>query len=119
MQQRSRIWVLLGAVFGLSAVGASALASHWHADAGTLRALASAAQMNGWHALALLFCGLWPGGRWVHVAGLCFTLGILLFCGSIYATLFGYHWQAMAPYGGGVLMVGWAMLALAALARER
>lgn len=119
MQQRSPIWLVLGALFGVTAVAASALASHLHTDPATLRSLASAAQMNGWHALALLFCAVWPGGRWIHVAGLCFTTGVLLFCGSLYVAVLGLSWQAVAPYGGGLLMLGWVSLAVAALARDR
>ncbi len=120
---RSRFWVAVGAFYGLVAVGASALAAHLRLDAAATRVLASAAQMNGWHALALLFCGVWRPGWFTHAAGACFTLGVLLFSGSLYAQVFGHPiqimGQALAPFGGGVLMVGWGLLALSALGRER
>ncbi len=119
MQHRSPFWMILGALTGLIAVAASALGAHLHSDAATQRSIASAAQMNGWHALALLFCAVWPGGRWIHAAGLCFTVGMLLFCGSLYATALGRQWLFVAPYGGGLLMLGWVLLAAAALVRGR
>lgn len=119
---RTRVWVGIGALYGLVAVGASALAAHMKLDPAALRAIASAAQINAWHALALLFCGVWRPGWFLHAAGACFTLGVLLFCGSIYAEAFGHHWQIVgsygAPLGCGVLMVGWALLTVSAMARQ-
>ena len=57
-----RLCVGLGALAGLSAVAMAAAASHALASRlgpTELAALHSAVEMLGWHALALLFCGLW------------------------------------------------------------
>lgn len=116
-----RGWVALGGLAGLLAVAAAAGAAHLPVEAGEARAIASAVQMQGWHALALLGCGLWGarGGRLVHAAGAAFTLGTLLFCGTVYAgALGGPHLGILAPVGGSLLMLGWALLGLSALRRR-
>lgn len=116
-----RGWVALGALTGLLAVAAAAGAAHLPVDAGQARAIASAVQMQGWHALALLACGIWGtrGGRLAHAAGAAFVLGTLLFCGTVYAgALGGPHLGALAPVGGSLLMLGWALLGLSALRRR-
>lgn len=115
-----RGWVALGALAGLMAVAAAAGAAHLPVEAGEARAIASAVQMQGWHALALLGCGLWgaQGGRLAHAAGGAFALGMLLFCGTVYAgALGGPRLGVLAPVGGGLLMLGWALLGLSALRR--
>jgi len=115
-----RGWVALGGVTGLLAVAAAAGAAHMPLDAGQSRAVVSAVQMQGWHALALLACGIWgaQGGRLTHAAGAAFAFGMLLFCGTIYAGAFGGpHLGALAPVGGSLLMLGWGLLGLSALRR--
>jgi uncharacterized membrane protein YgdD (TMEM256/DUF423 family) len=77
----------------------------------------SADQMLGWHALALLFCGLWAprGGRLADAAGAAFTLGLLLFCGAVDTlALTGTSLGLLAPIGGTLLMLGWALLLVSA-----
>jgi uncharacterized membrane protein YgdD (TMEM256/DUF423 family) len=77
--------------------------------------------MLGWHALALLACGLWTrrGGRWADVAGVAFAMGLILFCGAVYAlALSGVRLGLMAPTGGILLMLGWAALAVSAVWRR-
>ncbi len=116
-----RGWVALAALIGLLAVAAAAGAAHLPVDASQSRAIASAVQMQGWHALALLACGIWGarGGRLTHAAGAAFAFGTLLFCGTVYAgALGGPHLGALAPVGGGLLMLGWALLGLSALWRR-
>ena len=80
-------------------------------------ALASAVQMNGWHALALVACGVWGRGVFTTAAGVCFALGVLLVCGSIYAGFAGVAPSPVTPVGGGLLMLGWLALGLSALRR--
>jgi uncharacterized membrane protein YgdD (TMEM256/DUF423 family) len=115
-----RVWIGIGAVAGLTAVAAAALAAHgleWLEPA-RLQMIRSAIQMHGWHALALLVCGIWAprGGRLANLAGAAFALGLLLFCGAVYAlALTGTPTAIMAPAGGILLMVGWALLGLSAL----
>jgi len=117
----ARIWVASGAVAGLIAVAVAALAVHLPADPAALRLLASGAQIEGWHALALVLCGVWAAhaNRVVHVAGLAFLAGMLLFCGDVYAlALLGWH-IGVAPVGGVLLMAGWACLGLSSLSKKR
>lgn len=116
-----RGWIALGGLAGLLAVAAAAGAAHLPVEAAEARAVASAVQMQGWHALALLGCGLWGarGGGLTHAAGLAFALGTLLFCGTVYAgALGGPHLGVLAPVGGSLLMLGWALLGLSALRRR-
>jgi uncharacterized membrane protein YgdD (TMEM256/DUF423 family) len=115
-----RGWVALGALAGLLAVAAAAGAAHLVVDPGQARAVSAAVQMQGWHALALLGCGLWGahGRRLTHAAAAAFATGTLLFCGTVYAgALGGPHWGVLAPVGGGLLMLGWALLGVSALRR--
>jgi uncharacterized membrane protein YgdD (TMEM256/DUF423 family) len=77
-----------------------------------------AIQMQGWHALALLACGLWAdrGGRLADWAGAAFAAGLVVFCGAVYAlALGGMRLPMVAPIGGTLLMLGWALLAASAL----
>ena len=72
-----------------------------------------------WHALGLLVMGalmhalpeLRLGG-----AALALQLGILIFCGSLYAMALGApRWfGAITPIGGTAMIIGWGMLAWAA-----
>lgn len=113
-----RIWVALGAVMGAVAVAAAAYAAHAATDPTRLRAISSAVQMQGWHALALVACGLLgaAGGWPVHIAGTLFLLGTVLFAGAAWSpTLGGPALGPVAPVGGTMLMAGWLALAFAAL----
>jgi uncharacterized membrane protein YgdD (TMEM256/DUF423 family) len=114
-----RLWIGLGALAGLLAVAMAALAAHGLEAIGPVRlAMArNALQMQGWHALALLACGLWAprGGRLVNWAGVAFAAGMVLFCGGIYGlALSGWPVGRLVPVGGTLLMVGWALLAVSA-----
>ena len=121
-----RIWMALGAVTGAAAVGLAAAAAHalpQRLDPKALEAVRSAIQMQGWHALALVLTGLWvmrapPLAHTLgNLAGLGFALGMLLFCGAVYANhLAGVGSGPTAPVGGVLLMVAWVLLAASALA---
>ncbi len=96
----------------------AAVVAHALPDATAHDVAASGVQMQGWHALALLGTGLWAprGGRLADLAGVAFTLGILAFCGTLYALAFaGLHAGMLAPTGGVLLMLGWALLGLSAI----
>ena len=112
-----RIWIGLGSLAGCGAVAMAAFAAHGITDPDAARIVASGVQMQGWHALALLATGLWtPRGGWMaHAAGLAFAIGMLLFCGAVYAHgLTGVSWGMVAPTGGTLLMAGWLLLAASA-----
>jgi uncharacterized membrane protein YgdD (TMEM256/DUF423 family) len=113
-----RLWIGLGSLAGFSAVAMAAFQAHGISDPTALRIVSSGVQMQGWHALALLGTGLWAktGGRLADAAGLAFTLGLILFCGSVYSlALAGMSWGILAPTGGILLMVGWLLLGASAL----
>lgn len=119
-----RLWIALGAVAGLTAVAMAALAAHGldTLNPAALQMVRNALQMHGWHALALLGCGLWAprGGRLADCAGAAFAVGLLLFCGAIYSLALGpVHMPILAPVGGTLLMLGWLLLALSAVFAPR
>jgi uncharacterized membrane protein YgdD (TMEM256/DUF423 family) len=118
--------VALGAVQGFAAVAAAAAAAHLAAgrlDAGRMRAVEAAVQLQGWHALAAVACGLWAvrlgdegGGALAGWAGVAFLAGSLLFCGAAWASgAAGVSLGPVAPAGGLLLMLGWLLLAVSAL----
>ena len=115
-----RIWIALGSLAGLTAVAMAAMAVHgldWLEPA-RLQMVRNAIEMHGWHALALLACGIWAprGGRLADWAGGAFAIGLLLFCGAVYAlALADIHVAMLAPIGGLLLMSGWVLLGLSAL----
>ena len=116
-----RIWIGLGALAGLGAVAMAAFAAHAGISPDAERMVQSAVQMQGWHALALLFTGLWVsrGGILAQLAGLAFSVGLLAFCGAVYAlALRNLHLGSIAPAGGMMLMLGWVLLSLSALRRH-
>jgi uncharacterized membrane protein YgdD (TMEM256/DUF423 family) len=114
-----RVWIALGSLAGLTAVAMAALAAHgldWLEPA-RLQMVRNAVEMHGWHALALLFCGIWAprGGRLVDWAGGAFSLGIALFCGAVYTLgLADIRLAMLAPVGGVLWMGGWLLLGLSA-----
>jgi uncharacterized membrane protein YgdD (TMEM256/DUF423 family) len=118
-----RIWTVAGALAGLTAVAMAAVAAHGlpgRLDPAALQQVRSAVQMQGWHAIMLVVCGLWAarggGGALVHAAGAAFLAGLLLFCGTVYAlAIGGVHLPAAAPAGGFLLMGGWLLVGVAAL----
>jgi len=114
----ARLWIGLGALTGLVAVAMAAVAAHAIADERAREIVRAGVQIEGWHALALIGTGLWVprGGRLADLAGLAFVLGLLAFCGAIYALgLAGVHTGLLAPAGGLLLMLGWALLGLSAI----
>ncbi len=113
------LWLFLGALNGLVAVAAGAYG--WHSLAGddaARKMFEIGVQYQMGHALALLAVA-WLATRFegrgripVHVAGAGFTLGIILFSGTLYA--FGLTGivpvEGAAPTGGLLLMIGWLAL---------
>ncbi len=114
-----RSYIAVGSLAGLLAVAMSAYAAHglgWLDPAG-MQMVRSAVDMQGWHALALVATGMWMprGGRLAAMAGAAFIAGIVLFCGDVYALALGRLHLGVAPLGGVLLMLGWAVLGASAL----
>lgn len=116
-----RTFWMLGCGFGFLAVAAGAFGAHaLRARLGTemLAVWETAARYQMYHALALLAVAIgaarWPAGGWAP-AGWLFTVGIAIFCGSLYLlALTGTRWLgAITPIGGACFLAGWVMLALA------
>ena len=118
-----RIWLTLGAVWGLLTVALGAFGAHGLrgriAD-DLLVTWGTGADYLGMHALALLACGLLalhiPGSRLIGAAAWCFVVGSLLFSGSLFAlVLTGMRGLgAVTPFGGTLLIAGWALLGIGA-----
>jgi uncharacterized membrane protein YgdD (TMEM256/DUF423 family) len=116
-----RLFIRLGAVAGfvgvaLGAFGAHALRARLSAD--HLAVFETGVRYQLVHALALVLVGLLIARRPARLtiaAGWCFTVGIVLFSGSLYVlsitgtTAVGI----VTPIGGLFFLAGWACLALA------
>lgn len=117
-----RIWLFTGALAGLLGVALSALAAHalpGRLLPGELTAFREALALQGWHAPVLLACGIWTmrgRNRLVHFGAALLTLGLILFCGTVYAHALSLpRVPPAAPVGGVVMMLGWIVLLVAAL----
>lgn len=113
-------WALLvAAVAGFLAVALGAFAAHGLRNvlsAEYLTVFQTGVHYQMVHALALLAVGMLvqkSPARSLRVAAWSFTLGIVLFSGSLYAlTLSGVRSLGMiTPLGGVAFLVGWAALA--------
>jgi len=116
-------WYAMGAVAAGVAVALGAFGAHGlrpRLGPELMEIFETGVRFHMYHALGLLAVGWgamrWPG-RWVQVAGWCFTAGIAIFSGSLYLlTMTGMgRLGAITPVGGVAFMVGWAALAIAAL----
>jgi uncharacterized membrane protein YgdD (TMEM256/DUF423 family) len=116
-------WFAMGAIaagigVALGAFGAHALKSRVSED--LLTVFETGVRYQMYHALALLAVG-WAAGRWpgslINASGWLFTIGIVVFCGSLYLMTFsGARWLgAVTPVGGLCFILGWIALASAAL----
>jgi uncharacterized membrane protein YgdD (TMEM256/DUF423 family) len=122
-----RSWIAVGATLGGLGVVAGAFGAHGLEDffaAHTSEALDQtyeiAVRYQMYHALALVLTGMLAQarpGRWLDAAGWCFTFGVLLFSGLLYALVFSgvTILGAIVPIGGVAMIAGWFALAVASL----
>lgn len=115
--------MLIGAIAGLIGVGFGAFGAHGlrgRLSPEMLAVFETGVRYQMYHALALLLTAAAMarfGGWLVSMAGWAFTVGIVLFSGSLYVvaltgiTSFG----AITPIGGIAFLAGWACLIAAAL----
>lgn len=97
----------------LGALGAHAL--HARLSPQMLDVWHTAVQFQFWHALALLACALMRRTHATHLVAVLFVLGIVLFCGSLYALALGAPRGVgvITPLGGLAFIVGWVALGFA------
>jgi uncharacterized membrane protein YgdD (TMEM256/DUF423 family) len=115
-------WIRVGAVIGGLGVIAGAFGAHGlegKLDSRGFEVFETAARYQMYHAPALLAVGLLAmigrRGTALNIAGWSFTLGVLIFSGTLYALAFtGIRWLGMiTPIGGLALIAGWFALAIA------
>jgi uncharacterized membrane protein YgdD (TMEM256/DUF423 family) len=119
----ARLWLTAGAACGFLAVALGAFGAHALKQRLSVEMLAvwrTGVEYQFYHALALLLLGLLarqtPSAAF-NASGVCFSLGVLLFSGSLYAlALSGVKViGAVTPIGGLFFLAGWSLLGYAAL----
>lgn len=116
-----RLFLLLGAINGFLTVALGAFAAHAlkpRIEPALYTVFQTGVDYQALHAAALLAVGLLTlhhRSRWLLWSGALFTLGTLLFCGSLYLlAISGQRWLGIVtPFGGTALLLGWAALAVA------
>ena len=120
--------ILTACIFGLLAVICGAFGAHAlkaHLTATNLEIWHTAVQYQFYHVFALLFLATFfkEENRYALLSYYFFSIGIVLFSGSIYllACRELLHWDwlvimgPITPIGGLLFILGWIMMALAAL----
>jgi len=118
------LFLAIGSGFGLLSVAFGAFGAHALRERLTPSELAvfqTGVQYQMFHALGLVGVGLWlqghPAVPYVAGAGWLFSIGILLFSGSLYTLTLTKikKFGAITPLGGVAFIVGWFLLLLSAL----
>lgn len=119
-----RYWIFIAAAFGALAVLLGAFAAHGLKNTLSIDSLAvlqTGVQYQFIHALALLLVAVLlqlHGTRTLLFAAVFFTLGIVLFSGSLYLlVLTSFNLGLITPIGGIFLVLGWLCLAYSALGK--
>ena len=120
---RTFLWIgalaaFIGVAFG--AFGAHGLRGRLSPE--SLNVFETGVRYQMYHAFAIFVVAIALtrfGGWSVRAAGWLFTLGIIVFSGSLYAlALSGQRWLgAVTPLGGAAFIAGWIVLAYALWAR--
>lgn len=108
--------IAFAGLLGASAVITGAVSAHGDLTDYSRELVDKAVQYQVWHALLLLIVAQLgkEGSKILKLAAGCFSLGVILFCGSLYSLgflgerLFSFS----APMGGSLLILGWASLCL-------
>jgi uncharacterized membrane protein YgdD (TMEM256/DUF423 family) len=112
------IFGIIGGIAGFLAVALGAFGAHGlqgRLSPAQLETFETAVRYQMYHALALLLVAALAGRGGVQggaLAGWGFTVGIVLFSGSLYLMLAtGQRWLgAVTPIGGVAFLIGWAAL---------
>ena len=124
MPQSAKIFLLLGSLAMMFAVGLGAFGAHGLKDklsADMLAVYRTGVDYHFYHALGLLALGMiaahLPESDLVKWSGGLMAAGLVLFSGSLYLlALTGTRWLgAITPLGGAAWIVAWALLAAALL----
>ena len=111
-------WLLIAALSGFFCVALGAFAAHGLShvlDEKALTWIDTGLKYQIFHTLAVLVIALslWHEAKFARLAMLVWSLGILLFSGSLYALAFGAGkflvW--ITPVGGTLFLIGWLCLA--------
>lgn len=119
---RARLLPALAALNGLLAVALGAFGAHAITDPQAQEWMRTATSFQLPHAAAVLALLAWrPSSRMAHVAGWALGLGSLLFAASLQALALGAPRGVamLAPVGGALMMLGWALGLWLALRRSR
>ena len=119
-----RAYLSLAAFFGFTGVALGAFAAHGlkhYLTTDYLAVFHTGVQYQLLHALALLGVALLArqaNSRLLTLSGVLFSLGIVLFSGSLYLmTLAGWKLGLITPLGGVLFLAGWACLGVSAWQR--
>ena len=128
----SRVAAIIAAIAGMLAVALGAFAAHALREQLSEEHLVTwrtAVDYQFWHGLALFGLSIWmrqlsisarPQRLPVTVAAIAFAVGMLFFCGSLYALALGAprEFGIITPFGGAAFVIGWLSMLVAAW-RER
>jgi uncharacterized membrane protein YgdD (TMEM256/DUF423 family) len=118
----AKVFITLASLSGMLAVAFGAFGAHAlknRLDDYAMGVFQTAVQYHFYHSLALLAVGIialnHPQAALLRSSGWLFTLGIVVFSGSLYMLSFsGLRWLgAVTPIGGLAFIAGWACLAAA------
>ena len=116
---KHNVIISIGSFNAALAIAFGAFAAHGlekHLDERSLQVFNTAADFHFWHALGLILIGILAKidghSNYSGIAGL-MSLGILLFCGSLYIlSTTGITWLGMiTPFGGTAFIIAWSWLA--------
>jgi uncharacterized membrane protein YgdD (TMEM256/DUF423 family) len=110
-----RARLIIAGLAGFTAVAGGAFAAHAlkeQLSPAALQTFQTGAHYHLAHAVVLLALALAPPSVSLTRAFNCIALGIMLFSGSLYAlALTGAGWLGpITPVGGGLFLLGWALL---------
>lgn len=119
-------FLAIGSSFGFLAVALGAFGAHalkTKISPEMLAIFETGARYQLFHALAILFVfAAAPLIRHACLpfAGWCFSLGTVIFSGSLYALVFSGQkfWGAVTPLGGLLLLAGWGLLFLSGISKK-
>lgn len=118
-----RVWTSAAAICGFLAVAFGAFAAHGVTDPKAKEWMHTGATYAFLHALAVFAAAavVNAGGRLARASAPLFLGGVVIFSGSLFAMALGApRWfGAITPIGGVLFMLGWAVLAWAALQKPQ